>query len=34
MEGVMEADSWQEVDYINETYCFRYVDKVVGGSRC
>lgn len=34
---VMEArraDSWQEVGYINATYWFRYVGKVVGGSRC
>jgi hypothetical protein len=30
----MEAGSWQEVGYINDTYSFRYVDKIVGGSRC
>lgn len=34
VEGVMEADSWREVVYINDAYCFRYVDKIIGKSGC
>jgi hypothetical protein len=33
IEDVMETTSCQEVDYINDTYWFRYVDRIVGESR-